>query len=260
MTNFKKYIILVKCVLCMSLMSSSLGYGADTNWTGFYMGISGGYADGVSNAKSTVADPANQYFTNASINSINGLPNNQLNGGNGIFGINAGYNWQSSNQVFGLLSEISSLNFKKSNTQTTKYPCCTETYSLTNEIKSQWLMTVEGKYGIALNQSLIFLTAGVAATNLQLTNNFSDKFDMSQQSSVSALKFAPAIGFGYEQQFADNWAMNLRYQYIKFSNISNQASGLVYAGDGVTYDPRTTFQSSADLKLNILKIGITKHF
>ena len=103
------------------------------NWTGFYLGINGGYGWGSSHWSGfgDSAEPSG-----------------------GMVGGTAGYNWQGlgSPWVFGLEGDIDWTNIKGSFTSVACPTGC--------ETKNNWLGTVRGRLGYALDRVMPYVTGG----------------------------------------------------------------------------------------------------
>lgn len=102
------------------------------NWTGFYVGVNGGYGWGKSNWTGGAGD-----FTVS--------PNGFMLGGT------AGYNLQTGTFVWGLEGDIDYVDF---NGTAANLACGTCT------IKDTWLGTFRGRLGIAMNRWLPYITGG----------------------------------------------------------------------------------------------------
>ena len=72
------------------------------NWTGFYLGVNAGGAWGGSNAATTTVFSPIGYFATTSPGAIAIAGAQHLNSSGFTGGLTAGYNWQSSNVLFGL--------------------------------------------------------------------------------------------------------------------------------------------------------------
>jgi outer membrane immunogenic protein len=103
------------------------------NWSGFYLGINGGYGFGTSS------------FTGTDSFNING----------GLIGGTAGYNWQVGQIVFGLEGDGDWSGIKGS---TTNF-----------ETRNDWLATFRGRLGYAFDRFLPYVTGGLAAGDIKAT-------------------------------------------------------------------------------------------
>ena len=104
------------------------------NWTGFYLGINGGYGWGKSD--------------------WGGFGDAAPNGG--LFGVTAGYNWQApgSAWVVGLEGDVDWTNLRGSFTNAACPLGC--------ETRNNWLATLRGRVGYSFDRWLPYLTGGLA--------------------------------------------------------------------------------------------------
>ena len=110
---------------------------APFNWSGFYVGLNGGYGWATSNWSGGLAD-----F------SANGA----------LVGGTVGYNLQMSDFVIGFEGDIDATWLKGS----AATACC--------ESKNDWFATARGRLGYAMDRFMPFLTAGAAFGDLKMTS------------------------------------------------------------------------------------------
>jgi outer membrane immunogenic protein len=109
---------------------------APFNWTGFYVGINGGYGWGTSNWAST----------------------SDFNMTGAMVGGTAGYNLQMSQFVVGFEGDVDASWIKG----TDATACC--------ETKNSWFATARGRLGYAMERFMPFVTAGGAFGDLKMTS------------------------------------------------------------------------------------------
>jgi outer membrane immunogenic protein len=227
---------------------------ADYNWTGWYAGLNAGGAWGKSDVV-TRADGVGTYFAGTSVTSIaaNGNDSVRPNGFTG--GVQAGYNWQTGNLVTGLEADFNYFGTKASRSVTVTYPCCAPTsYTINQEVKTDWLFTARPRLGFTNNNWLWYATAGVAITNLKYNNSFTDTFAAAiENGSVSKTKVGWTAGAGAEYALLNSWSVKAEYLYVDFGSVSS-------TGTLTTVPPGSTapFSHSAILKSHIVRFGINK--
>jgi len=179
------------------------------NWTGHYAGISGGWSWGNSTA---------------STGSGFSIP---LNGG--VFGGQAGANWMLSNNiVVGIEGDISWTGQKG-----TIAPGPTVTQSL------NWLGTIRGRVGVAMNNVMPYVTGGFAVGGATRTSSAGGGL------SETKTHTGYVLGAGVEWAFAQNWTAKLEYQYV---NLGAQTYTAIPA------DPAVAMTD------NIFKVGLNYKF
>jgi outer membrane immunogenic protein len=180
-------------------------------WTGPYLGIQGGYAWG----DASLTDP--DILTNGE----------DFNGG--MLGGFIGYNWQAgSNFVLGAEADINALW----NDQTYDFG------GVDLDVGSDYLASIRGRLGYAVDRALIFATGGVAFTNLSADATIAGPLGVPVDISASEDFTGWTIGAGIDYAFTDNWFGRLEYRYYDF-------------GDKDLFD-NTNF----DLHFNTVTVGV----
>jgi len=124
-------------------------------------------------------------------------------------GLTGGYNWQSGSAVFGVEADINWTNF--SNTLTNP------DFDSQFDSKWNWFSTVRGRFGLALDRTLIYATAGVALVSQEY--RVSEPRDGCDNGKVCAKRkrteVGLALGAGAEYAFGNNWSLKAEYLFIK---------------------------------------------
>ena len=170
------------------------------NWTGFYLGINGGYGWGRSDwsAFGFDTDPSG-----------------------GLVGGTIGYNWQAmgSPWVFGLEGDIDWTNIKGTFTDINCPTGC--------QTKNNWLGTARGRIGYAWDRLMIYATGGAAFTNVTVGSNFIvfGIFPATLASDSKTLVGA-TVGGGFEYAFTNNFSAGIEGRYSWYGSQTYNA-GLV---------------------------------
>ena len=177
------------------------------NWTGFYLGAHIGYGWANSNWSAT------------------GLPIGV--NPKGVFGgLQAGYNWQINSLVLGLEADLSAAGLNNA------VPCPNPTFTCSG--RSNFLSTVRGRAGIAVDRALLYVTGGLAIGNWNhRAANAAGSTVGGHASSVT--RAGLALGAGLEYAFTPNVTAKLEYMYYHFSNYSALNDG---GGTSSTFAPR----------------------
>jgi outer membrane immunogenic protein len=153
------------------------------NWTGFYVGINGGYGWGKLSwsAFGSDADPSG-----------------------GLVGGTVGYNWQTGPWVYGLEGDIDWSGIKGSFTSAACPTGC--------ETKNEWLATVRGRLGYAFDRVMPYVTGGLAVGDIKATQ--------AGVGSVSDTNAGWTVGGGVEAALAANWTAKVEYLYADLGDVS----------------------------------------
>lgn len=168
---------------------------AGYNWAGAYAGLNLGYAWG-------------------KVSSANVSPSGLLGG------LQAGYNWQSGQFVFGGETDI----------QITGADDTFAPYKFSNP----WFGTLRARAGVAMNNVLFFGTAGLAYGALNGERN---------SLSENKTSLGWAAGLGMEVGLTPNWSAKAEYLYMDLSSRSYSITGV-----------------NNGYSANMLRFGINYHF
>ena len=150
------------------------------NWTGFYVGLNGGYGWGTSNWSNAVA-------TTGDFN-INGA----------LIGGTLGYNMQFGSFVAGLEGDLDWSTIKGSSSAPVCLPGTCDT-------KNSWLATGRVRLGYAFDRWLPFVTGGVACGDVQASTPLgTDK----------KTTFGWTVGGGLEAALWSSWTWKVEYLYV----------------------------------------------
>ena len=162
-------------------------------WSGFYLGLNGGYAWGKADVSNSVAS-----FTT-----------DKQDGW--LIGATAGYNLQTGTWVWGLEGDIDYALVKgnATNTATCAGGSC--------EIKNTWFGTGRLRVGYAgWNNFLPYITGGVAAAGL--------KVEPSGGASSTSTTIGWTAGAGLEYAFMEHWSAKFEYLYANLGTATCDAS------------------------------------
>jgi outer membrane immunogenic protein len=137
-------------------------------------------------------------------------------------GVQAGYDWQDRYFVYGVVADWTWTSLK------------TKTFgnsgSISYESKVNWLASFRGRAGLALDNTMVYMTGGVAV------GNFDENI---QQGSAQATSFNDTLvgwvaGAGIEHRFNRNWSAMLEYLHYDFgtnNHIYTPTAGNTYNHD-----------------------------
>jgi outer membrane immunogenic protein len=164
------------------------------SWTGGYIGLQGGglWSDSNVNGDLDVFDADEGVFGD----SFNG----------GLFGVYAGYNWQTGPWVIGAEGDFNGVwNDETFTVNTLDGP-------RDIDVGSDYLASLRARVGYAFDRTLIFATGGVAFT--QFSADFLDEDFVDADQNLTGW----TIGAGAEYAFTNNWIGRVEYRYYDFSD------------------------------------------
>jgi len=158
------------------------------NWTGFYIGINGGWGFGHSD------------WTN----NITGATTGNFNINGGLIGGTVGANWQFDSWVLGLEGDFdgSWIDGKSSAVGCAVVRC---------ETKNKWLATFRGRFGYAADRVLVYLTGGGAFGDI--VANTTVNWQSENEAGWTA-------GAGIEGAFTNNWTARVEYLFVDLQHAT----------------------------------------
>ena len=166
------------------------------NWTGFYIGINGGWASSHKcwDFAGTAAVPLAVLVAEGCHDATGGIIGGQV-----------GYNWQAGNWVFGLEAQGDWADLKGQNVSLA-FP------TFTNRSRIDGIGLFTGRVGYAWNNVLLYVKGGAAVVH--------DKYNFFLNGAVvdtgvaSETRWGGTVGTGVEVGFAPNWSVAFEYDHI----------------------------------------------
>jgi outer membrane immunogenic protein len=172
------------------------------NWTGFYVGINGGYGWGDSDW---------------TVPAVSNSPKGALIGGT------VGFNYQIGSFVWGLEGDYDWADIKDS-TACGAFSC---------ETKNSWLATARGRVGYAFDRWLPYFTGGAAFGKVEANST------NPAAPGASDTRTGWTVGGGLEYAFLGNWSAKIEYLYVDLGSFDCNAACSGAAAVGSTVDFKT---------------------
>jgi outer membrane immunogenic protein len=228
--------------------------GSGVDWSGFY---AGGLI-GATNSSSEVSMLAGtlKYLNTTDANQIARSGTDRLGQSNASGGLFVGYGKQFENVFVAVEASANSLSFNKEHVTTETYESVPGTQMTRRKaVSADWMAGLRVRLGWAQRNWLPYVTAGVAATRLQLNSTFSDNaFTGYSHASTSSWVTGTSLGFGSEYALTKNWAVRGEYLYTKFDSVSTESEVTS------TNNPGGTLLHKATLDNQSLYFGATYRF
>jgi outer membrane immunogenic protein len=233
------------------------------NWTGFYVGVNGGWVGSNNGSLSNVGTDTGLGGLGTAVN-VGLIPfaATGFNNSGGMVGGTVGYNWQvAPSWVVGFEGDIDWVSAKRTvNTGFITVPGFVPVAtSYTREL--DWLATFRGRVGfLATPALLLYATGGGAAGEVKIGNQFicpTCAPPSSTQAGTVGTNDTTAVGWtvgaGFEWKFAPAWSMKAEYLYV---DLGNHSSAITY-----TYGANTSsLTSSVHDTFNVARVGVNYAF
>jgi outer membrane immunogenic protein len=163
-------------------------------WTGSYLGIQGGFVrqDGLLRDVDASLDFSEVFNGNKLGGTVGGV---------------LGYNWQHGSFVYGLEGDWSWLGGKATN----------DGLFLHSSFGADWVATARGRAGLAVDDTLLYLTGGLAFGRVR--DNVTERnVDTTPFASFNqdATKVGWTAGLGIEHMLSANWTAKAEFRYVDF--------------------------------------------
>lgn len=221
-------------------------------WSGLYFGANAGYAwasDPTMNCTSIAPGAASPCVGNT-------FTPPRATGEE--YGIQAGYNWQVANWVFGLEADINKLGVHGSSQQFPgidpgKGPDLASS-------RYDWLGTARGRVGVTSGPALFYATGGLAYG--QVYHEYLQGFATPNNPSfrMSENRVGWTVGGGAEFAVSQHWSVKAEYLYVNLGNSHLDISGVLFGGNGGTASPVGTSFQHFNNNLNIVRLGANYRF
>jgi outer membrane immunogenic protein len=177
-------------------------YVALYNWSGFYIGANGGWAQS-----------HNCWDFVPVAGGI--IPNGCTDQSGGVVGGQIGYRWQTNQFVFGLEAQGDWADINS-----TRVSIFNPAFSTRVKVDGIGLFT--GQVGYAWNAALLYVKGGAAVTD--------NRFDIlttaccATLASASSTRWGGTVGVGFEYGFAPNWSAGVEYDHLFMGHNNNSFS------------------------------------
>jgi outer membrane immunogenic protein len=171
---------------------------APYNWTGFYVGINGGFDWGHSK--------------------WDGLPET-FNVNGGMVGGQLGYNWQFGQFVYGIEGDGDWTGLRGN---AANFGNCPFTFCKT---KSDFLATARGRLGFAADRWLPYVTGGLAVGNIRAS--------VPDFAGIDKTNAGWTVGGGLEVALSGNWTAKAEYLHVDLGNADCSVQCGLPAGNNV---------------------------
>jgi outer membrane immunogenic protein len=228
-------------------------------WTGFYAGGNIGYSGGHADNSATI----DRFLTGLPLPGVLNGTNSASNAANGALGGGQiGYNWQITNWLVGLETDIQAQRLRGSSPITCVACSDDGTNILTNLSQgSNWFGTFRGRAGIlASPDTLFYATGGLAYSDVTVAGTATGNFNGTTVTlpSNSTTRVGWTAGAGVEQHFGGNWTWKVEYLYMDFGTVNGGPIPLT----GILVPVRTEagLSYSSHFTDNVLRVGVNYHF
>jgi outer membrane immunogenic protein len=180
------------------------------SWSGGYIGINGGYG--------TASDPLDQVVTFAGTPSASTYASARVAPAGGLFGGQAGFNWQTGAMVLGIEGDAEWADQRGASCGLSCSATLNPVIYITADQRLDWLASVRGRVGWANEGYLFYVTGGGAFGGVKETDSFPA---IPATASFSQNRSGWTAGGGVEAHLWGNWTGKLEYLHFDLGNMTN---------------------------------------
>jgi opacity protein-like surface antigen len=190
-------------VACLSFGAQAGDISATSyDWSGGYLGLTGGLTE----HRARNLDIDFEWYGGSARHRSRGF----------ALGVGSGYNWQDGPVVWGVEGDFSFLTNKRSERYSTRYE---------QRDKAEWLATLRGRTGIAVDSTLLYLTGGLAVADFERSWTQTTDPDESWL-NLGKTKLGGVVGLGMERALGGGWSFKSESLIAKFgTNTSTNGDG-----------------------------------
>lgn len=199
----------------------SCAQAATVDWTGWYWGGNAGYSKAEIQTKRTITGTG--YLGAPDVAAIVTKSQFDLDKGGVTAGFQYGYNQNLGSVVVGAETDFDYSSLSDSASATAVYPCCApSTFTSVASFDQNWLATLRGRVGVTAGPALLFVSAGLAAGSVSVTQGFGDTAApialTTQRRSDILLGWT--AGAGLETPAFEDVTLRLEYLYVDLGDVT----------------------------------------
>jgi outer membrane immunogenic protein len=173
------------------------------DWTGFYIGVSGGGSLGNSDHIDVATGLSDALGYNVK---------------GGLVGGTVGYNWQVSSFVFGFEGDVSWVDEHGGHLDLGPGNPNNASPTVSSFTKETWMASARGRAGYAVNNLLFYVTGGYAAAGVEASVR--DANTNAVLASATSTRNGWTAGGGLEWGFAPNLSAKFEVLYMRFNSAA----------------------------------------
>jgi len=222
------------------------------SWTGFYVGVDGGYGWNQRTGDRDCFNPAGIFFA-ACVLQANPT---DIRPRGGLIGGEAGYNWQTGIVVTGIETDLQWSGIRASGTFIAGPPFIGSTYSNTDNMN--WFGTARGRIGLLVTPHLLaYVTGGVMYAHESVSTVLTIPPALIWPANAATTRAGGVAGMGLEYAFNGNLSAKVEGLYYDLGSLNPRFSCPPAAA---TCTPGFTEGGTFGWRGTMVRAGLNWHF
>jgi outer membrane immunogenic protein len=230
------------------------------NWSGFCIGGNAGGVWGNERVSQTFGAPPPFLAVDTAAISSSASPS--FKSGNATGGVQAGYNYQLGNWVFGAEVDFEYLGLRGANSSSTAFPSTlpggaagppTAFFNTATSVTADWLFTARPRVGWAVQDWLLYVTGGLAVGRENFSQSTAILAPFVESTGFATTRAGWTVGAGVEYAIARNWSIRGEYLHVDLGTV-NTTGTLTPAFAGITQT------GTVRVTTEIARGGLNYHF
>jgi outer membrane immunogenic protein len=255
------------------------------NWTGFYVGVNGGYswgrADTDLTATQSTVGTITRTTTGGTVLDVTTVPgattttrlSDRARMDGGLFGGQIGYNAKFNNWVLGIETDFQGTGQRGGSAFCLTVACPVGSTLITSDFHLRWFGTLRGRAGLLVDPNLLlYATGGLAygQINADYTASITGTPGLLGTFSGKTTRAGFVVGAGGEYRLSERWSFKVEYLYMDLGSVGASLAAattslplIVTVGDFRfigTSTTTTTATANTRITDNILRGGINFRF
>jgi outer membrane immunogenic protein len=165
-------------------------------------------------------------------------------------GLQAGWNWQAGTFVYGFAVDWTWTDLNR--TISASY-----TSPTSFRAKVDWLASFRGRMGLAVDNTLVYMTAGLAAGRVDHLNSGSAAAGTSgDYGNLKTTKAGWVAGLGVEHKFGPNWSVNAEFLYY---DLGRKTASSKFCSNNTCSDGGT-YATEFNTEIFTVRVGLNYRF
>jgi outer membrane immunogenic protein len=159
-----------------------------------------------------------------------------------VAGVEVGYDWQSRYFVYGVAADWTWAGFKHSRNSASGLT------TWNHESKLEWLASFRGRMGLAVDDTLVYFTGGLALGEVKSNGSSTSSTSQIASFSIDKTQVGWVAGLGVEHKFTPNWSGKAEFLYYDLGRASSNFS--------ITRPTTATYTTDVNTQVFVGRVGI----